>query len=150
MKNIVLILTLFFLTKCKTMDKNQSADSSNPLLHSSNYGGWEKTGFTILKSQDELNQIMTNSAELDTNHVTPFPVKNKLLFYNFGTYNNGNHKVEKITNLWVENKNLHIDILLPKPTKYSIMAIANPWMLVEYNEKLQFDNIIIHIKENNK
>lgn len=150
MKKNWLLFFILFLSSCMSVEQ-KIIDKKGSLLLSSNYGGWEKKGYTIITQQEDLDKIIENSNEntnenpdhsMDQNIL--IPKQSKVLFYNFGQFNSGNHQPKILSNIQLKDQKLLIDVVFFKVSKHQTSMIANPWMLVVIPEKYEFNNVVIH------
>lgn len=137
------------------------------IFHSEFNGGSKTSGFSIIKSQEELDLVMNQGKILSVQgksneNKLKFPKNQKVILYNLGEFRAGNHQPQGIEKIKLNGDTLEV-YLKKRERKTStptnerknrleleirglepqIQAISTPWMLLSIPKKLNFTNIIL-------
>ncbi|WP_312076536.1 hypothetical protein [Chryseobacterium sp.] len=143
----LLFLCLAFIVSCKTSVSDQSsADLKPQILTTSSQGGAESEGFVIIKDQQQLlSEIAKRTTENDGDKqgYPPISSKNKIIIYDLGSFNSGDHRITEIKKASVSNNVLTLDVPEYKSGGMEIMMISKPWILVSVPTDKTFSSVKI-------
>ena len=145
--NKLLFLCLAFILSCKTsvLDK-PSQDLKPRILITSSQGGAESEGFVIVKDQQKLLAEIAKRNTVEDGDKQGYPAitdKNKIVIYDLGSFNSGDHRITEIKKASVENNVLTLDVPEYKSGGMEVMMISNPWVLVSLPTDMPFSTVKI-------
>lgn len=167
MKKLLLLglLSVFsfnFAQKKKCMEKEIIFSEDEYIFHSEFNGGQKKVGFSLVKNQTELDEILGNNklyiaGQKPNEENIRFPKNQKVIVYYLGEFRAGNHRPNGIEKLKLNGDTLEV-YLKRKEIKTSpkqrigldmisiepqIQVISTPWMVFSVPKKLNFNNVIL-------
>lgn len=145
--NKLLILCLAVITSCTNVVPQTSKDmqAKGEILASEAQGGTEKADFKVIKDQQQLqNEIKENfrlSGMEPVMDIPVFPKNKKVILYNLGTFNSGDHKVTEIKNISVKNNILYVEVPEYQSGGMAIQVMSNPWFIFSVPSDYQFNSV---------
>ncbi|CAD7799031.1 hypothetical protein CHRY9390_00425 [Chryseobacterium aquaeductus] len=144
-KLIILCFALIMSCTTTTAQKSEDMQTNGEILASESQGGAEKAGFKIISDQQQLrNEIIKNFAASGTQPVMEIPVfpkDKKVVLYNLGTFNSGDHKVSTIKSISVKNNILYVEIPEYQSGGMAIQVMSNPWFIFSVSSTYQFTSV---------
>lgn len=143
------LLILFFATlmSCMGTTANKSGDMQIKveILASESNGGTEKAGFKIIKDQEQLKKEITeNFAKAGMQPVMDipaFPKDKKVVLYNLGTFNSGDHTIKEIKSISVKDNVLYVEVPMYESGGMAIQVMSNPWFIFSVPSSYQFTSV---------
>lgn len=145
--NKLLILLLALVMSCTNAVPNNSKDikAQGEIIASESQGGGDQPGFKIIKDQAELkNSITENFSKSGREPVMDIPVfqnNKKVVLYNLGTFNSGDHKVTEIKSISVKNNVLYVEIPQYQSGGMEIQVMSSPWFIFSVPSNYQFTSV---------
>lgn len=129
----------------KTSDMQTKAE----ILVSESQGGADRSGFVMIRNQQELDEAVKKNfdaagmeRELES-HYPKFPKNRKVVLYNLGTFNSGDHKITTIKNISVKNNVLYVEVPQYDSGGMAIYVMSNPWIIFTVPSEYQFNSVEI-------
>ena len=141
------MLLLAVIMSCTNASSQKSKDmqTKGEILASETQGGTEKAGFKIIKDQTELkNNITENfrkSGMEPVMDIPVFPKNQKVVLYNLGTFNSGDHKVNEIKSISVKDNVLYVEVQEYQSGGMAIQVMSNPWFVFSVPSNYQFTSV---------
>lgn len=143
----LLFLCLAFIVSCKTSVSNEAlADLKPQILTTSSQGGAESEGFVIIKDQQQLLAEVAKRNTVEDGEKPGYPSvssKNKIIIYDLGSFNSGDHRITEIKKASVSNNVLTLEVPEYKSGGMEIMMISKPWVLVSVPTDKPFSSVKI-------
>lgn len=145
--NKLIILCFAFILSCANTTSKNTADMQKTIeiLASETQGGTEKSGFVIINSQQELKTEITEkfaaSGMEPVMEIPSLPKDKKVVLYNMGTFNSGDHKVLTIKSISVKNNILYVEVPEYQSGGMEIQVMSNPWFIFSVPSNYQFTSV---------
>lgn len=145
--NKLLILCFAIMMSCTgtTAQKSGNMQSKSEILASESNGGTEKVGFKLIKNQEELKKEITQNfaaAGMEPLMVIPsFPNDKKVVLYNLGRFNSGDHTIREIKSLSVQDNVLYVEIPMYESGGMEIQVLSNPWFIFTVPSGYKFTSV---------
>lgn len=145
--NRLLILCFAIIMSCTgtTAQKTGNMQNNSEILASQSNGGAEQAGFKIINDQQELEKEITEkfaSAGMQPVMDIPvFPNDKKLVLYNLGRFNSGDHTIREIKSLSVKNNVLYVEVPMYQSGGMEIQALSNPWFIFSVPSSYKFTSV---------
>ncbi|WP_445432560.1 hypothetical protein [Chryseobacterium indoltheticum] len=115
------------------------------ILASESNGGSQNVGFEIIKNQEHLkNKITENFASAGMEpimDIPSFPKDKKVVLYNLGRFNSGDHKIQEIKNISVKDNVLYVEVPMRESGGMQIQVLSNPWFIFSVPSNYQFTSV---------
>lgn len=149
--NRLLILFFALILSCasKPVNNSDNMQEKAEILISDSQGGGEKSGFTILKDENEFKAAIdakrsVSMVDLGNDSAAKypaFPVHKKVVIFEQGRFNSGDHTIKEIKNISVKNKVLYVHVPAYKSGGMEIMVMSNPWFIFSVPESYEFTSV---------
>ncbi|AYN01766.1 hypothetical protein [Chryseobacterium sp. 3008163] len=145
--NKLLIVCFAFIMSCTstTAQKSNNMQNKGEILASETQGGAEQAGFTIIKDQQQLEKEITENFAVSgmepVMQIPTFPKDKKVVLYNLGTFNSGDHKVSVIKSISVKNNILYVEVPEYQSGGMAIQVMSNPWFIFSVPSNYQFNSV---------
>ena len=145
--NKLLMLLVALIMSCTNAVSQNSKDmqTKGEILASETQGGADKAGFVIIKNQIELQNSITQnfkkSGMKPVMEVPVFPKNKKVVLYNLGTFNSGDHKISTIKSISVKNSVLYVEVPEYQSGGMAIQVMSNPWFVFSVPSDYQFTSV---------
>lgn len=124
--------------------------SSESFFYSNENGGTLRPSFSIIKNQNEFNEIISK----DNNPKFEFPKNQKVIKYNLGEFRAGDHTLKKINRFKINNNTLEIFVQSNTPKRkrkldeleneISVQVVTRPYIIFSVPMELKFNNIKLY------
>lgn len=153
-----LILCFAFMMSCTgtTAQKSENMQKDGEILISESQGGSDKSGFTIIKSEQEFQKairskqtftLVEEGKESEIKYPA-FPKNKKVVLYNLGRFSAGDHRITEIRSISVKDNILYVEIPMREFGGMEIQVISNPWFIFTVPSDYQFTSV--QLKSSNK
>ena len=145
--NKLLILCFAIIMSCTNTTAKSSTDmqTKGDILASESQGGTEQKSFKIIKDQQQLESEITKnfaaSGMEPVMKIPDFPKDKKLVLYNLGTFNSGDHKVSAIKSISMKDNVLYVEIPEYESGGMAIQVMSNPWFIFSVSSNYQFNSV---------
>lgn len=145
--NKLLMLLLALVMSCTNAlsQKPKDMQAKGEILASETQGGAEQAGFKIIKDQAELQNSITQNFKKSgmepVMEIPAFPKGKKVVLYNLGTFNSGDHKISTIKNISVKNNILYVEVPEYQSGGMAIQVMSNPWFIFSVPSDYQFTSV---------
>lgn len=145
--NKLLLLLVAIVMSCTNSVSKKSEDmqTKGEILVSESQGGSDHAGFKIIKDEEDLkNSIIENFNKAGIEPLIDIPVfqkDKKVVLYNLGTFNSGDHKVSEIKNISVKDNVLYVEIPENQSGVMAIQVMSNPWFVFSVPSSYQFNSV---------
>lgn len=145
--NKLLILCFAIIMSCTSTTAKKSDDMQNKseILASESNGGTEKAGFKIIKDQEqlkkEITENFTSSGMEPVMDIPVFPNDKKVVLYNLGRFNSGDHKVKEIKSISVKDNVLYVEVPMYESGGMEIQVLSNPWFIFSVPSSYKFTSV---------
>lgn len=145
--NKLLMLFLALVMSCTNSVSTNSKDTQakGEILASESQGGADEAGFQIVRDQSELKNIITaNFGKSGMEPVMEIPViqkDKKVVLYNLGTFNSGDHKISMIKSISVQDNVLYVEVPEYQSGGMAIQVMSNPWFIFSVPSNFQFNSV---------
>ncbi|MCX8525385.1 hypothetical protein OF897_15835 [Chryseobacterium formosus] len=145
--NKLLILCFAVIMSCAstTAKKSDNMQNKSEILASESNGGTEKEGFKIIKDQEQLKKEITenfaSSGMEPVMDIPVFPNDKKVVLYNLGRFNSGDHKVNEIKSISVKDNVLYVEVPMYESGGMEIQVLSNPWFIFSVPSSYKFTSI---------
>jgi hypothetical protein len=141
-----LILCLAFIMSCTaTSQKSPDMQKKAEILISESQGGGDEANFAIISNEQEFQKaIKGNSTIVDLDKspaYSEFPKNRKVVLYNLGTFNSGDHKITQIKNISVKDNVLYVEVPQYQSGGMEIQVMSNPWFIFSIPSDYQFTSV---------
>ena len=115
------------------------------ILVSESQGGGDEASFIIINNEKELQKSITGNSsviDLDAKTTYPkFPEDKKVILYNLGRFNSGDHKITQIKNISVKDNVLYVEVPQYESGGMAIQVMSNPWFIFTVPSDYQFTSV---------
>ncbi|RZJ46939.1 MAG: hypothetical protein EOO19_09870 [Chryseobacterium sp.] len=145
--NKLLMLLLAVIMSCTNAvsQNSKNMQAKGEIIASETQGGAEEAGFKMIKDQAELqNNITQNFKKSGMEPVMEIPVfqkDKKVILYNLGTFNSGDHKVNEIKSISVKDNVLYVEVPEYQSGGMAIQVMSNPWFIFSVPSSYQFNSV---------
>ncbi|MBW7676511.1 hypothetical protein [Chryseobacterium chendengshani] len=145
--NKLLMLIVALIMSCTSAVSQNSKDmqTKGEILASETQGGADQAGYKMIKDQTELKNIITqNFKKSGIQPIMEIPVflKNKkVVLYNLGTFNSGDHKISTIKSISVKDNVLYVEVPEYQSGGMEIQVMSNPWFIFSVPSDYQFTSV---------
>lgn len=145
--NKLLILCFAIMMSCTgtTAQKSGNMQNKSEILASESNGGTEKAGFKLIKNQEELKKEITQNfatAGMEPLMAIPsFPNDKKVVLYNLGRFNSGDHTIREIKSLSVQDNVLYVEVPMYESGGMEIQVLSNPWFIFTVPASYKFTSV---------
>jgi len=145
--NKLLILCLAIIMSCASTTENKSGDMQNKseILASESNGGTENAGFKIINNQEELKKEITenfaSSGMEPVMEIPAFPKDKKVVLYNLGRFNSGDHTIREIKSISVKDNVLYVEVPMYESGGMEIQVLSNPWFIFSVPSNYKFTSV---------
>jgi len=145
--NKLLMLLLAVIMSCTNamLQNSKNMQAKGEIIASETQGGAEEAGFKMIKDQTELqNNITQNFKKSGMGPVMDIPVfqkDKKVILYNLGTFNSGDHKVNEIKSISVKDNVLYVEVQEYQSGGMAIQVMSNPWFIFSVPSSYQFNSV---------
>jgi len=141
----MLIFALVMSCTNAVSQKSKDMQVKGEILASESQGGSEQAGFKIIKDQAELqNSITEKFQKSGMEPIMDIPVfqkDKKIVLYNLGTFNSGDHKVNEIKSISVKNNVLYVEVPEYQSGGMAIQVMSNPWFIFSVPSEYKFTSV---------
>lgn len=136
-------------TPSQSPKKSSDMQANAEILISESQGGADHAGFVMIKNQQELEKIIkvnfgVAGLEREPKAQYPkFPKNRKVILYNSGTFNSGDHRITTIKSISVKNNVLYVEVPQYDSGGMAIHVMSNPWMIFTVPSEYQFNSVEI-------
>lgn len=139
------ILSCTSATVQKSGDMQQKAE----IIISESHGGAEKSGFKIIKDEQEfqetvkakLNAFIIDPENESTRKYPAFPADRKVILYDQGGYNSGDHRINEIKGISVKDNVLYVEVPAYDSGGMEIQVLSNPWFIFSVPSGYKFTSV---------
>lgn len=128
-----------------TAKKSDDMQNKSEILASESNGGTEKAGFKIIKDQEQLKKEITenfaSSGMEPVMDIPAFPNDKKVVLYNLGRFNSGDHKVKEIKSISVKDNVLYVEVPMYESGGMEIQVLSNPWFIFSVPSSYKFTSV---------
>ncbi|MFY1047571.1 hypothetical protein [Chryseobacterium sp. GP-SGM7] len=149
--NKLLILCFAMIMSCTSTALNKSDDmqKKGEILMSESQGGTDGAGFKIIKNeQDFIEAIKSKQGEslVETGSepvakYPSFPAGKKVVLYNQGRFNSGDHRINEIKSISVKDNVLYVEVPMYESGGMEIQVLSNPWFIFSVPSNYQFTSV---------
>lgn len=148
--NKLLVLCFAMILSCTNAvsQKSTNGQQKGEILASESQGGTGTVGFKIIKNAEEYAKIFENDnlvivaeGEKAAQKYPAFPSDKKVILYNLGNFNSGNHRISEIKSLSVKDNTLMIEVPAYQSGGMEIQMISNPWFIIAVPSNFQFNSV---------
>jgi len=145
--NKLLIVCFAMIMSCTHTTAKSSIDmqTKGDILASESQGGTEQKSFKIIKDQHEFESEITKNFVVSGREpmmkIPAFPRDKKIVLYNLGTFNSGDHKVSSIKSISVKNNILYVEVPEYDSGGMAIQVMSNPWLIFSVPSNYQFNSV---------
>lgn len=131
----------------QSSQKSEGMQKNGEILMSESQGGSDQPEFTIIKNEEEYQKVIkANSGLVEIGkgaevQYPKFPKNKKIVLYNLGRFNSGDHKVTQIKSLSVKDNVLYVEVPQYHSGGMEIMVMSNPWMIFTVPSEYQFNSV---------
>ncbi|MDR6403745.1 MULTISPECIES: hypothetical protein [Chryseobacterium] len=142
-----LILCLAFIMSCTATPSQKSSEMQKnaEIFISESQGGGDEANFTIIRNEQELQKAIKGNSrvvDLGKEAVYPqFPKDKKVVLYNLGMFNSGDHKITHIKNISVKDNVLYVEVPQYQSGGMEIQVMSNPWFIFTVPSDYQFTSV---------
>ncbi|WP_027379109.1 hypothetical protein [Chryseobacterium daeguense] len=140
------VLCLALIVSCTSAPSQKSSGMQKAeIIASESQGGGDEANFVILTNEQDLQKaIKGNSSVIDLGQapVYPkFPNDRKVVLYNLGRFNSGDHKITQIKNISVKDNVLYVEVPEYQSGGMEIQVMSNPWFIFSVPSDYQFTSV---------
>ncbi|MFL9834279.1 hypothetical protein [Chryseobacterium terrae] len=148
--NKLLILCFAIIMSCTSTTAQKSKDMQNKaeIIKSESQGGTEQAGFVIIKNEQEFQNIIKSKQRtfvVEENESVvkypEFPVDKKVILYDLGRFNSGDHTIREIKSISVKDNVLYVEVPMYESGGMEIQVLSNPWFIFTVPSNLQFNSV---------
>ncbi|MBW8524002.1 hypothetical protein K0U91_02030 [Chryseobacterium chendengshani] len=145
--NKLLMLIVALIMSCTSAVSQNSKDmqTKGEILASETQGGADQAGYKMIKDQTELKNIITQnfkkSGMQPIMEIPVFPKNKKVVLYNLGTFNSGDHKISTIKSISVKDNVLYVEVPEYQSGGMEIQVMSNPWFIFSVPSDYQFTSV---------
>lgn len=150
MKNLF-FLCLAFLMSCTSTPSQKSTDMQQKaeIIISESHGGKDEAGFAIISNEEEFKKAIKENSPIAGSidgkepeiQYPAFPKDRKVILYNLGTFNSGDHRITQIKSISLKNNILHVEVPEYESGGMVIQVISNPWMIFTVPSNYNFNSV---------
>lgn len=143
----LLILCFAILVSCTntTAQKSGNMQNKSEILATQSNGGSEKAGFKIIKDQEQLRKEITDNYALagmqPVMEIPDFPKNKKVILYNLGRFNSGDHTIREIKSISVKENVLYVEVPMYESGGMEIQVLSNPWFIFSVPSSYKFTSV---------
>lgn len=149
--NRLLISCFATILSCTSasVQKSQDMQEKAEILISESQGGAENSGFKIIKNEQEFQQ--TIKSKLGNYIIEPgsdptfkypaFPADKKVVLYDLGRFNSGDHSIREIKGVSVKNNILYVEVPAYESGGMEIQVLSNPWFIFTVPSDYKFTSV---------
>ena len=146
--NKLLFLCFAFVMSCTTsITTNQSQDMQKKIqiIASESNGGSEKEEFKIINNQKQLEteiiRRFTTAGIEPIMAIPDFPNQQKVVIYDLGRFNSGDHRINEIKNISVQDNILYVEVPRYESGGMEIQVLSNPWFIFSVPSSYKFSSV---------
>ncbi|WP_407401800.1 hypothetical protein [Chryseobacterium sp.] len=148
--NKLLVLCFAIILSCtnSVSQKTTNGQQKGEILVSESQGGTGKVEFKIINNVQEYAKIFEkNDSELKAEgeeaveKYPAFPIDKKVILYNLGNFNSGDHRISEIKNIYVKENTLFIEVPEYQSGGMEIQMTSNPWSIIAVPSNLKFNTV---------
>jgi len=125
-----------------TANKAEDMQTKGEILISQSQGGTDKAGFKVIKDQNQLEkEITANFAAAGIEpliEIPNFPKDSKVVLYNLGRFNSGDHTIKEIKSISVKDDVLYVEVPMYESGGMEIQVMSNPWFIFTVPSSYKF------------
>ncbi len=151
MKRLFLICSAF-LVSCTNRPSQQAIamEDHAEILVSQSQGGSGNIGYTMLTNEQDFQKAINGNSEglvisldsaVKTTSNIQFPKNKKVILYNLGSFRAGNHQVNTIEKVYVENDILYVEVPYVKPDEMEVQVLSKPFVIFTVPSNYKFNSI---------
>jgi len=149
--NKLLIFCFAVIMSCTSTiaQKSEDMQSKAEIIKSESQGGTEQPGFVIIKNEQEFQNVIQSKqgislVEVGNEPAIKFPVfpkDKKVVLYNLGRFNSGDHTIREIKNISVKDNVLYVEVPMYESGGMEIQVLSNPWFIFTVPSNYQFTSV---------
>ncbi|MGO4708970.1 hypothetical protein AB4Y90_07595 [Chryseobacterium sp. 2TAF14] len=149
--NKLLIFCFAAIMSCTSTIAQKSEDMQNKaeIVMSESQGGTEQAGFVMIKNEKEFQEAIKSMQGISLVEVgnepaikfPAFPIDKKVILYNQGRFNSGDHTIKEIKSISVKDNVLYVEVPMYDSGGMEIQVLSNPWFIFTVPSNYQFNSV---------